>query len=159
MGREMASDNAPRIGNENTYVGAGPVPAMGDGNTIYTLADANSDVLINKGGTAIGAGARADSTSVAIGALALGGDLPQLAELLAQLRQVFDSVGATEAAQAAHYAVPCIRASPSLKQPEMNSSAVVPGNQAKASLTGRISRPDPAWHHNDEPHAERPRAL
>ncbi|MGA9876815.1 MAG: hypothetical protein WBQ21_13515 [Solirubrobacteraceae bacterium] len=64
------------------------------------MADENGDVLINKGGTAIGAGARAEGTSVAIGAHALGGDLPQLAELLAQLRQVFDNVGATEAAQA-----------------------------------------------------------
>ncbi len=97
----MTSGDAPRIGNENTYVGAGPVPSMGDGNTIYTLADPNGNVLSNKGGTAIGAGARADSTSVAIGARALGGDLPQLAELLAQLRQVFDNEGATEAERAA----------------------------------------------------------
>jgi hypothetical protein len=95
----MMSDGAPRIGNENTYVGAGPAPSMGDGNTIYTLTDPNGNVLINKGGTAIGAGAQADNTSVAIGARALSGDLPLLAELFAQLRQVFDNAGATEAAQ------------------------------------------------------------
>ncbi len=94
----MVSDDPPMIGSDNTYVGEGPVPAMGDGNTIYTLADANGSVLLNRGGTAIGAGARADSTSVAVGAGALGGDLPQLFELLAQLQQVFDHAGAAEAA-------------------------------------------------------------
>jgi hypothetical protein len=96
----MASDDPPTIGSDNTYVGEGPVPAMGDGNTIYTLANANGSVLLNRGGTAIGAGARADSTSVAVGARALGGDLPQLFDLLAQLQQVFDHAGAVEAAHA-----------------------------------------------------------
>lgn len=96
----MVDDDAPRIGNDNTYVGPEPAPSMGDGNTIYTLADANGNVILNKGGTAIGAGARADSTSIAIGARAMGGDLPQLAELLAQLRQVFDDEGMAETVEA-----------------------------------------------------------
>lgn len=96
----MASNDPPTIGSDNTYVGEGPVPRMGDGNTIYTLADANGNVIVNRGGTAIGAGARADSTSVAVGAGALGGDLPQLFELLAQLQQAFNRVGAVEAVHA-----------------------------------------------------------
>jgi hypothetical protein len=97
----MANGDPPTIGSDNTYVGEGPIPAMGDGNTIYTLANASGDVLLNRGGTAIGSGARADSTSVAVGARALGGDLPQLAELLDQLQQVFDHADAVEAAHAA----------------------------------------------------------
>jgi hypothetical protein len=96
----MPGDETPAIGSGNTYVGQGPVPSMGDGNTIYTAADTNGNVLLHEGGTAIGAGARADSTSVAIGAGALGGDQPQLLGLLAELRQILDKNGAVEAGRA-----------------------------------------------------------
>jgi hypothetical protein len=73
-------DNA-EMGDDNTILG--PVPhKMGSRNTIVADADANGNVIHNRGGTAIGYGARADSTSVAIGGRAMGGDLPQLADLL-----------------------------------------------------------------------------
>jgi hypothetical protein len=62
-----------KMGNDNTIVGA-PIPnQMGDGNTIVGPTDGNGNTLFNKGGTAIGKGACADSTSVAIGSGALAG--------------------------------------------------------------------------------------
>jgi hypothetical protein len=91
-------DNA-EMGDDNTILG--PVPhKMGSRNTIVADADANGNVIHNRGGTAIGYGARADSTSVAIGGRAMGGDLPQLADLLAQLGVLFGQTGDTETATA-----------------------------------------------------------
>jgi hypothetical protein len=94
-----AERRRPDIGDDNTYVGPGPLPSMGSGNTIWTAADARGNTVI-PGGTAVGVDTRADSTSVAVGARAQGGDLPQLLALLAQLQQVFRQVGDAETEQA-----------------------------------------------------------
>jgi hypothetical protein len=75
------------VGDDNTVIGTAP-SKMGSGNTIINAADAQSNVILNRGGTAIGRGARADSTSIAIGAGAGAGGLPQLVDLLAELRGV-----------------------------------------------------------------------
>jgi hypothetical protein len=58
----------PGIGNDNTIVNAPVPPKMGSGNTIVGPTDSRGNMIINQGGTAIGAGACADGTSVAIGA-------------------------------------------------------------------------------------------
>lgn len=64
----------PRMGSDNTILNA-PLPTnMGDGNTIVGATDASGNTTFNKGGTAIGRGACADSTSIAIGAGAGGGN-------------------------------------------------------------------------------------
>lgn len=56
-----------KIGNDNTLVDV-PIPMnMGDGNTIVNTHEANGNTLLTRGGTAIGKGACADPTSVAIG--------------------------------------------------------------------------------------------
>lgn len=63
-------------GTNNTLVGSvsnGPI--IGDGNTIVGATDANGNTVLNHGGTAIGRGATADSTSIAIGANARAGIL------------------------------------------------------------------------------------
>jgi hypothetical protein len=73
------------MGDDNVYVGPGPVPPMGDRNTIWTAADAAGSVVI-PGGTAVGAGARADSTSVAVGSGAGTGDSVLLLEMLERLQ-------------------------------------------------------------------------
>lgn len=63
-----------RVGDNNTVINA-PVPEnMGSGNTIVGATDANGNTIFNKGGTAIGNGACADSTSIAIGANAGAGN-------------------------------------------------------------------------------------
>jgi hypothetical protein len=58
----------PAIGNDNTLVNVPVPPALGNGNTIIGPTDSNGNTIYNKGGTAIGAGATADPTSIAIGA-------------------------------------------------------------------------------------------
>jgi hypothetical protein len=58
----------PQIGNDNTLVNVPIPPSMGDGNTFVGPTDANGNTIYNKGGTAIGKGACADPTSIAIGA-------------------------------------------------------------------------------------------
>jgi acyl carrier protein len=73
--REKAARQAP-IGNENTLVNV-PIPkSMGSGNTFVGTTDANGKTIMNKGGTAIGKGACADPTSIAIGADAHAGKCP-----------------------------------------------------------------------------------
>lgn len=59
-------------GSDNTVVGA-PRYIEGNGNTIVGPTDDHGNTIINKGGTAIGNGATADSTSIAIGAHANAG--------------------------------------------------------------------------------------
>jgi hypothetical protein len=87
----MANTDKHEMGDDNTVLG--PIPhRMGSRNTIVHDADAHGNVIHNKGGTAIGYGARADSTSVAIGVGAMGGDLPQLSALLTQLQQVVGDI-------------------------------------------------------------------
>lgn len=63
----------PQIGDNNTIVNATIPESMGSGNTFVGATDPSGNTILNKGGTAIGAGARADETSIAIGAGALGG--------------------------------------------------------------------------------------
>jgi hypothetical protein len=58
--------------NNNTVIGTPPAQ-MGSGNTIVNSPDPQGNVIINRGGTAVGAGACADSSSVAIGAGANAG--------------------------------------------------------------------------------------
>jgi hypothetical protein len=70
-------DDDNLAGDDNTYVGPGPFRSTGSRNTVWTAADAHGNVVI-PGGTAVGYGARADATSVAVGSGASGGDLPQL---------------------------------------------------------------------------------
>jgi hypothetical protein len=62
-----------QIGNNNTSVNVPNPPAMGNGNTIIGPTDSNGNTIYNRGGTAIGAGATADPTSIAIGAGAHAG--------------------------------------------------------------------------------------
>ncbi len=72
-GRKSNSNARNTIGNDNTVVNAPIPPSMGDGNTIVGATDSNGNAIYNKGGTAIGRGAKADSTSIAIGAGANAG--------------------------------------------------------------------------------------
>jgi hypothetical protein len=53
----------PTIGDNNTVVGGGVPKSMGSGNTFVGATDSRGNTII-RGGTAIGAGARADGTSV-----------------------------------------------------------------------------------------------
>ncbi|HEX4077486.1 MAG TPA: Druantia anti-phage system protein DruA [Rhizomicrobium sp.] len=69
-------DAPPKIGNDNTTVGVPVPPSMGNGNTFVGPTDSNGTTMHNKGGIAIGNGACADSTSVAIGAHANAGQCP-----------------------------------------------------------------------------------
>ena len=66
--------NTAHIGNDNTLVNVPAQQSMGDGNTIVGPTDSHGNTVYNKGGVAIGNGARADSTSVAIGAHANAGN-------------------------------------------------------------------------------------
>ena len=66
----------PAVGDNNTILYAQPPQNMGSGNTIVGPTDQNGGTIINRGGTAIGAGACADSKSVAIGAGAGAGACP-----------------------------------------------------------------------------------
>jgi hypothetical protein len=71
---QSQSPPASQIGSDNTLVNV-PVPQnMGSGNTFIGPTDANGDTIYTKGGTAIGKGACADPTSIAIGAGAHAGD-------------------------------------------------------------------------------------
>ncbi|MET4895777.1 hypothetical protein RN629_01225 [Sphingomonadaceae bacterium jetA1] len=59
---------------DNTFVGSvHPGLAAGSGNTVVDVADINGNLILNRGGLAIGHGAKADSTSIAIGAGAVSG--------------------------------------------------------------------------------------
>jgi hypothetical protein len=76
--RNHAKPTAPvgRIhGDDNTIVGHSEYGSVdGSGNTIVGPTDANGNTILNRGGTAIGHGATADPTSIAIGAGAHAGD-------------------------------------------------------------------------------------
>jgi hypothetical protein len=63
----------PTIGSNNTVVSLPPPASMGSGNTFVGPTNSNGNTIFNRGGTAIGTGAKADSTSIAIGAGALAG--------------------------------------------------------------------------------------
>jgi hypothetical protein len=62
------------IGNDNTLVGVKPPLSLGSGNTIIGPTDVKGNTILNKGGTAIGKDACADSTGVAVGAGAQAGN-------------------------------------------------------------------------------------
>ena len=64
----------PTEPHDNTFVGAVPPGlAQGSNNTVVMPTDGSTSVIMNRGGTAIGAGACADSTSIAIGSGANAG--------------------------------------------------------------------------------------
>jgi hypothetical protein len=65
-----------QIGNDNTLVNVSIPESLGSGNTFVGATDANGNTILNKGGTAIGKGACADPTSIAIGAGAHAGQCP-----------------------------------------------------------------------------------
>jgi hypothetical protein len=81
------------IGDDNTVIGT-PPPRMGSGNTIINFADDRGNTILNRGGTAIGSGAVADDTSIAIGAKAVAG-VPALVPLLRELAAMMEAVGQT----------------------------------------------------------------
>lgn len=60
-------------GSDNTIVGNDHRNIEGNGNTIMGATDANGNTILNRGGTAIGRGAKADQSSIAIGAGANAG--------------------------------------------------------------------------------------
>lgn len=61
-------------GSDNTLVGnVGNRSVIGDGNTVVGATDSQGNTILNQGGTAIGRGATADPTSIAIGAGAHAG--------------------------------------------------------------------------------------
>jgi|SRR5580698_10399217 hypothetical protein len=70
----------PKIGDDNTFVGATPPSNMGSRNTFVVPNDSTTNTMMNRGGLAIGAGSCADSTSVAIGAGAGAGSCLPKAE-------------------------------------------------------------------------------
>jgi hypothetical protein len=69
-----AAAASPAIGSNNTVLNIPPPSSMGSGNTFVGPTDTNGNTIYNKGGTAIGAGAQALSTSIAIGAGARAGN-------------------------------------------------------------------------------------
>ena len=65
-------------GTDNTLVGQVPYRSItGDGNTIVGATDANGNTILNRGGTAIGNGANAGPSDIAIGAHANAGATQQ----------------------------------------------------------------------------------
>lgn len=64
-------------GSDNTIVGNDHRSIEGNGNTIVGPTDASGNTILNRGGTAIGNGANADQSSIAIGAHANAGATPQ----------------------------------------------------------------------------------
>ena len=76
---EQTSSRGIELGTDNTIVWK-ELPTgskLGNGNTIVGPTDPNGNTIINRGGTAIGTGAMADPTSIAIGAHAHAGGIPQ----------------------------------------------------------------------------------
>jgi hypothetical protein len=56
------------VGKDSTVVGRVPDDSkIGDRSVIVGATDANGNTILNRGGTAIGTGAKADTTSIAIG--------------------------------------------------------------------------------------------
>ena len=76
MAKDEKSTEAPEMGDNNTLVNT-TARRMGSGNTIIGPTDDRGNVLLNRGGVAIGAGASADETSIAIGANAGAGKRPK----------------------------------------------------------------------------------
>lgn len=65
------------LGTDATAVGNLPTGSrLGDGSTYVGATDANGNTILNRGGTAIGHGATADPTSIAIAANAHAGGTP-----------------------------------------------------------------------------------
>ncbi len=83
------------MGDDNTIIGDVTLRSMGSGNTIVGATDDRGNTILNRGGTAIGRGARADSTSIAIGAGAGAGN-GALLTLLAELENGLRAEGETE---------------------------------------------------------------
>lgn len=65
--------SAPKMGSDNIIIGAPPNHSLGNGNIIISNTDANGNVILNKGGTAIGNGAVAGPSGIAIGSNAHAG--------------------------------------------------------------------------------------
>jgi hypothetical protein len=66
--------STPVVGNDNTLLNVPNARVIGNGNTIIGQIDSRGNAIINTGGTAIGNGATADSTSIATGAGARAGN-------------------------------------------------------------------------------------
>lgn len=66
-GQNAAPPPTRAYGDNNTVLMPNPPSSMGSGNTIIGAADSNGNTIITRGGTAMGVGACADQTSVAIG--------------------------------------------------------------------------------------------
>lgn len=65
--------SGPKIGTDTTIIGPVPAGGAGDRSTIVGQPDPDTGAALRRGGTAIGAGAQADSTGVAVGAGAKAG--------------------------------------------------------------------------------------
>jgi hypothetical protein len=70
---EWPANPGPGVGDDSVLIGKSPPGGVGNRSVVINVGDSNGNVLLNQGGTAIGAGARADHTSIAIGAGALAG--------------------------------------------------------------------------------------
>jgi hypothetical protein len=71
---QQPSSGGVTLGADATAVGNLPTGSrLGDGSTYVGATDANGNTILNRGGTAIGRGATADPTSIAIGANAHAG--------------------------------------------------------------------------------------
>lgn len=68
------------VGMDTTIVGTVPSGGVGDRSTVVNMGDGNGNVIFNRGGTAIGAGATADAASIAIGSGAHAGGVPPASE-------------------------------------------------------------------------------
>lgn len=70
----------PRVGDESVVVGPVPPGGVGNRSTIIGPVDGSTNVILNRGGIAIGADASADSTGIAIGTGANAGNNPRPAK-------------------------------------------------------------------------------
>ena len=103
------------IGDDNTLIGVDPPENMGSGNTIIGPTDAAGNTILNRGGVAVGRGARADGTSIAIGAGAMAGS--GVFDLLSQLQCLLEDGHADEASNVAEL-------SAELRKPDCSPSRV-----------------------------------
>jgi hypothetical protein len=77
LANQRSQDNGIVTGKDSTVVGQIPPGSrVGDRSTVVGATDSNGNTILNRGGLAIGNGAKADSTSVAIGAHANAGRQP-----------------------------------------------------------------------------------
>jgi hypothetical protein len=87
----MTGNTESSMGSDNVFIGRVP-HRSGSGNVVIDATDAFGHTILNRGGTAVGRGATADESSIAIGAYAMAGRglLPRLQELEEMFRQAGD---------------------------------------------------------------------